>query len=487
MAGLLDFLQGLDGGQPNAGLMQAPAPQGNIMDAIKSLVMNQGAQMPQQAAPQGMLLGQMQQAQQPQMAPQAPPQQAPMANNNNTISAQIQQMVGAQTPPQPNTASNILSARFNNNDDSQNSLSSLIPSMQDMNQAAQSYSSVPNAQDYLSSLGHIGTNQYQTANDIAGARTQDIMKQLSSLQALNLEKQKIDQGRFQPVKDVFGNVTGVINGKTGEVAPLNSMMGNQQSAEIDLTTPSSDPQTAAQQILAESGTPAVPVMTRQDITGRNAQQLAYRNAATAAKVALNNLSSLDSETGQYSSGSTMGRVYGLESSLGMGGQGATARTEADKASKLLANSLMQASAGSKGSGIKMVEFDAGAVPNADMTDQARTDLIEKNKAAANIQIQRGIISDLYPRMSISNVNAIMDNYEQKNPATLPDGKANPNFMPYTQWLASGRPNTAINALNNPGGTSDRLSSVTGTNIPGSSNSSLLQQLLAEKARRQGGQ
>lgn len=466
MAGLLDLLQSLDGGQPNAGLMQAPAPQGNIADALKGLVMSQQPQ-----APQGMLLNQMQQSQVPQQpiqqAPQIPQQSMPAGD----ISTQIQQMLGARQPTQPNMASDILSSRFQ--DDQPTSLSSLIPSMQDMNQAAQAYQNVPTAQDYLSSLGHIGTGNYQTAQDIASARTQDLMKQLSGLQSLSLEKEKIDQGKYQPVKDVFGNMTGVINGKTGQVTPLNTnnLLNGGQQPSVDMSAPSPDPQAAAQQILAESGTPNTPVMTRQDITGRNAQQLAYRNAATGAKQALNNLNNLESDIGQYSPGGMKGSIYHFRNYIGMDDPGAAARTQAEKESGNLSLALMNQTAGAKGSGIRMAEYDQKNVPGPDMNEEAQRNLIAQNKAQANLQIQRGVISDLYPRMSISNINSIMDNYEQKNPPTLPSGQPNPKFMPYTDWLAAGRPNTAVDAFNNGGGTSDRLASVTGTSIPGAANNS----------------
>lgn len=262
------------------------------------------------------------------------------------------------------------------------------------------------------------------------------------------EKAEIELGKFVPVKDVFGNVTGVMNAKTGDVKPVSGTTPANATSDLVNQSPSSDPQEAATQILAESGTTPAQVMSRQDITGRNAQVTAYNNASLSAKKAIQELDALNSQTGKYTPGKASNWLYGGESAVGMGGEGATARTEADKASKNLANAFMQANAGAKGSGIRMVEFDAGAVPNADMPDAARNDLIAKNKAVANSQIQRAAISNLYPHMQIANVNAIMDNYEEKNPPILPNGKSNPSWMPYTDWLKSGRPNTAVQALQN---------------------------------------
>lgn len=261
-----------------------------------------------------------------------------------------------------------------------------------------------------------------------------------------IKQQTIEQGKYLPIKDSFGNVTGVLNTKTGTMINPNAaaaMMGNGKPVPAE---PSSDPQVAAQQILDDAGTPMTPMMTRQDVTGRNAQASAYRNAANAAKSTKQQLDILDAQTGKYTPGSMMGKIYGAESAIDMGGEGATARTEADKASKALANSFMQQNVGAKGSGIRMVEFDAGAVPNANMTDEARSNLIKVNKSIADSQIQRAAISDMYPRMHISNVNAIMDAYESANPPVLPTGEPNSKWMTYKNWLAAGRPNTAQMAL-----------------------------------------
>lgn len=261
---------------------------------------------------------------------------------------------------------------------------------------------------------------------------------------LGISRQQLEMGKFAPVKDVFGNVTAVMNGKTGQITPISSLMPQtDNTADIINAAPSSDPQEAAAQILAESGTTPAQVMSRQDITGRNAQLKAYNDSALSAKKALQELDSLQAQTGKYTPGKVAGTVYGGESAIGMGGDGATSRTEAEKASKNLANAFMQANAGSKGSGIRMVEFDANAVPNPDMTDDARTALVEKNKAIANSQVQRAVISNTYPHMHMANVNAIMDNYEQKNPPVTADGTANPNWMPYKDWLKAGRPDTTM--------------------------------------------
>lgn len=262
---------------------------------------------------------------------------------------------------------------------------------------------------------------------------------------LALEQEKVDQGKYTPIKDVFGNVTGAMDTKTGKTINPGAGIGMPAGASntpADNGEPSADPQKAALQILDETGTPFTPVASRQDITGRNAQAKAYRDAANAAKSAQQQLNMLNAQTGKYTPGTIARRGYGVEQAVDMGGEGASARAEADKASKALANAFMQQNAGAKGSGIRMVEFDAGAVPNADMTDEARTALIQKNKAIANSQIQRAAISDMYPRMHIANVNAIMDNYEQKNPPVLENGEANPGWMPYKDWLKKGRPNTA---------------------------------------------
>ncbi len=218
------------------------------------------------------------------------------------------------------------------------------------------------------------------------------------------------------------------------------------------TEPSADPQIAAQQILEDVGTPMTPMMTRQDVTGRNTQTTAYQNAAMAAKSLKQKLDELKSQDDKYWSGGGMGMVNSAENYLGVDPfGGASARAQADKASKGLANAFMQANIGAKGSGIRMVEFDAGAVPNANMPKEARDNLIEANRAIADSQIQRAAISNMYPRMHIANVNAIMDKYEEMNPPVLgsgEDAKPNPKWMTYKDWLAAGRPNTVQMALAN---------------------------------------
>lgn len=298
---------------------------------------------------------------------------------------------------------------------------------------------------------------------------------------LNIEQQKanqqqetIDQGRYTPVKDFYGNVTGMVEGKTGKFTPI-APASNTASVDVN-AEPSNDPQKAAAQILSEQGTVPTQVGNKFDIAGRNKQVDAYNNAALAAKSTLQQLNVLDAQTGKYTPGKVMGTVYGGQSAIDMGGEGATARAEADKASKALANSFMAANVGSKGAGIRMVQFDAGAVPNADMTDEARTDLINKNKAIANSQIQRATISNLYPRMQMSNVNAIMDNYEQKNPPILPTGSANPNWMTYKDWLSAGRPDTTT--LTGGGGNASSVAPA---------QPDLLAAIAAERAKRAGSQ
>jgi hypothetical protein len=264
---------------------------------------------------------------------------------------------------------------------------------------------------------------------------------------LGLKAKELELGKYLPVKDAFGNVTSILDARTGKIVSTTSAPSDLGASPGIAGEPTDDPQAAAQQILDEQGTPFTPIATRQDITGRNAQAKAYNDAAIAAKKVQQELNKLDAQTGKYTPGKAINYLkYGPEAAIGQGGEGATARIEADKASKNLANAFMQSNVGSKGAGIRMVEFDAGAVPNADMTDEARSDLIKSNKAVADSQIQRNVISSLYPRMHMSNVNAIMDNYETKNPPLLPDGKANPKWMPYKDWLKSGRPNTAALAL-----------------------------------------
>lgn len=265
-----------------------------------------------------------------------------------------------------------------------------------------------------------------------------------------IKQQTVDQGKYLPIKDSFGNVTGVLNTKTGTMINPNSIAGIMSNGKSVPTAPSADPQIAAQQILEDVGTPLAPMMTRQDINGRNAQTTAYQNAAIAAKSMKQKLDELKAQDDKYWSGGAMGTVNAAENYFGIDPfGGAAARAEADKASKGLANAFMQANVGAKGSGIRMVEFDAGAVPNANMPKQARDDLIAANKAIADSQIQRAAISNMYPRMHIANVNAIMDKYEEMNPPVLgagEDAKPNPKWMTYKDWLAAGRPNTAQIAL-----------------------------------------
>lgn len=295
-------------------------------------------------------------------------------------------------------------------------------------------------------------------------------------QKIDLQKEQIEQGKYTPVKDFYGNVTGMVEGKTGKFTPINSAQSPANLIAAAGSEPSADPQKAAVQILTEQGSVPTQVGSRQDITGRNKQVEGYNNQALAAKNVIQQLDSLDAQTGKYDSGSMMGKVYGAQSAIGMGGAGATARTEADKASTQLTNAFMQANTAANRSGIGVLKFDANGVPNADMTDSARNALIAKQRAVANSQIQRAEISNLYPRMQISNVNAIMNTYEQKNPPLMPNGDANPNWMPYQDWLKAGRPDTT--ALTG------------GKAIPSSvanPQQDLLAKLIAEKARRQGAQ
>lgn len=292
-----------------------------------------------------------------------------------------------------------------------------------------------------------------------------------------LQKEQIEQGRYTPVKDFYGNVTGMVEGKTGQFTPINTGQQTGTMASVNPgEEPSTDPQKAAAQILVEQGSVPTQVGNRFDIAGRNKQVDAYNNQALAAKNVIQQLDVLDSQTGKYNPGSVMGKVYGTESAVGMGGAGATARTEADKASTQLTNAFMAANTASNRSGIGVLNFDSKGVPNADMTDEARTQLIDKQKAIANSQIQRAEISNLYPRMQMSNVNAIMNTYEQKNPPLMPDGTANQNWMPYQDWLKAGRPDTTVLT----GGKGKAPMTAPKQNDP-------LAALLAEKARRQGAQ
>lgn len=264
-----------------------------------------------------------------------------------------------------------------------------------------------------------------------------------------IKQQQVEQGKYLPYKDSFGNTIGFLNTKSGQTVNLNGSSANASIKSLD-SKPSADPQIAAQQILEDVGTPMTPMVTRQDVTGRNAQTTAYQNAAMGAKSLKQKLDELKSQDDKYWSGGAMGMVNSAENYFGVDPfGGAAARAEADKASKGLANAFMQANVGAKGSGIRMVEFDAGAVPNANMPKKARDDLIEANRAIADSQIQRAAISNMYPRMHIANVNAIMDKYEEMNPPVLgagEDAKPNPKWMTYKDWLAAGRPNTAQMAL-----------------------------------------
>lgn len=300
------------------------------------------------------------------------------------------------------------------------------------------------------------------------------MKQIASQQ----EQEKIDQGKYTPVKDFYGNVTGMVEGKTGKFTPVNTTQAGATASINQNEPPSDDPQKAAAQILSEQGSVPTQVGSRQDITGRNKQTDAYNSQALAAKNVIQQLNVLDSQTGKYTPGKVMGNVYGAESAVGMGGDSATARTEADKAATQLTNAFMSANTSSNRSGIGVLNFDAKGVPGPDMTDDARTALIEKQKAIANSQIQRAEISNLYPRMQIANVNSIMNTYEQKNPPLMPDGSANPNWMTYQDWLKAGRPNTAEST----GGGTKASAQPSPSKQP-----SPLDALLAEKARRQGAQ
>lgn len=304
------------------------------------------------------------------------------------------------------------------------------------------------------------------------ARQEQALKQTGEYQQgeLGLKRQELALGKFQPVKDIFGNVTGIFDARAGKMMPMPNATATGDTAVID-TEPSADPQQAAQQILSEQGTPLTPVGSRQDITGRNQQAKAYRDAANGAKAAIQQLDQLNAQTGKYTPGKVAGMGYGTEAALGIPSEGASARTEADKASKNLANAFMAQNVGAKGAGIRMVEFDAGAVPNADMPDEARNNLISVNKNIANSQVQRAVISDMYPRLHLSNVNTIMDAYEQANPPILPvknaDGQPlpNPNWMPYKEWLKAGRPNTAAMTLQAGSASPSVSPSISSNNAP----------------------
>lgn len=167
MATLLDFLQGLDGGQPTDGIMQPNAPQfnSNPMSALQGLTLGQNSS----SQPQDLLSSILQQVSQPQQSPQSfPMQQQSQAQpalpvNNNNISNYIQQMVGAKQPAQPNMASNILANRFNSQAP-QDSIS--------LNSQA-----TPNATNYADSINSILTGKFQTGQDIANNNMQNALIQ----------------------------------------------------------------------------------------------------------------------------------------------------------------------------------------------------------------------------------------------------------------------------------------------------------------------
>lgn len=280
-------------------------------------------------------------------------------------------------------------------------------------------------------------------------------------QKIGQEQEKIDQGRYTPVKDFYGNVTGMVEGKTGKFTPVNTNpQTGAMSPVVPGEAPSADPQKAAAQILVEQGSVPTQVGNKFDIAGRNKQTDAYNNQALAAKNVIQQLDSLDAQTGKYTPGKGAGNVYGAEQWMGIDPTGgATARAEADKSATQLANAFMQANTASSRNGIGVLNFDAKGVPNPDMPDQARADLIAKQKAIANSQIQRAEISNLYPRMQTANVNTIMNTYEQKNPPLMPDGNANPNWIPYQDWIKAGRPDTTVATPNGNGGVGQRTNSV----------------------------
>jgi len=128
---------------------------------------------------------------------------------------------------------------------------------------------------------------------------------------LGLKAKELELGKYQPVKDVFGNVTGIFDARTGKMVPVSNAPAMGDSSVID-TEPSSDPQQAAQQILSEQGTPLTPIGSRQDITGRNQQAKAYRDAANGAKSAIQQLDQLDAQTGKYTPGKVAGMGYVTE-------------------------------------------------------------------------------------------------------------------------------------------------------------------------------
>ncbi len=177
------------------------------------------------------------------------------------------------------------------------------------------------------------TGKQQAQNNVLDqAALADQIKMEQWKQEQDLKRETVEQGKYQPVKDVFGNVTSIFDAKTGKMIPSSNTSA--PSITPINTTPSSDPQEAAFQILDEVGTPYTPVASRQDIIGRNAQAKAYRDAATGAKSAKQQLDQLNQQTGKYTPGKGMNMVYGAQSAIGMGGDGASARAEADNPLRL---------------------------------------------------------------------------------------------------------------------------------------------------------
>ena len=311
-----------------------------------------------------------------------------------------------------------------------------------------------NAQDVTMKMKEMQANQgnklYETQLSQAQLAKENAFKE----QGLELEKEKVDQGNYIPYgKDPFTGVPlGLYDKKNAKmVTPTGTATGTQTTTGSDIpSTPSTNIQTAAQQILQEEGTPQTMAVSRPDQMDRNKQQTNYKTMANAAIQNIQQLDELNALTGKYKSGGGMGVIYGTENYIGLPSDAAAAKAEADKYSKMLSNSLMNANASSNGKGVNMVKFEEGAVPNSNMPDSTRTQLINANKAIANSQLQRALISDLLPHWHSDNMSVIADNYEAKNPPVFKENpndpttmKENPNWMPFKDWIKAGRPDNSL--------------------------------------------
>lgn len=260
---------------------------------------------------------------------------------------------------------------------------------------------------------------------------------------LGLKRQEAQK----PIFDKYGNPWQL--NKDGTYKPISLTANAPTGATTGTNTPNTDPVTVAQDILQQEGVPMLPVAPNDPLATKTQQ--GYQQAGQTAQQMLDILNKQKSLIGQYTSGprgtantswlpSEAGLKYGASELAAGNSDDLAARQEAEKDAAKLA--MMQSSM-VKGArpGVRMIQFSGTTVPNPGMSDKAQAELADEWTDSLKQQVQRGQVASMYSNLHPKNIDAILNNYEQANPIVMGDGSKNTNWMPYKDWIASGRPDT----------------------------------------------